>query len=214
MEKSVSEIRREYTRYVLDKEHVNANPFNQFSRWFHEAVVAKLPEPNAMTLATASRQGMPSARIVLLKGFDETGFVFYTNYLSRKGRQLAENPHAALVFYWLEVERQVRIEGPVTKISQAESETYFYSRPLGSRLGALASRQSQVVESRQILERRFEEFGARYTDGNVPMPEHWGGYRLSPVMMEFWQGRESRLHDRLRYTRQEDGGWLIERLEP
>lgn len=214
MEKPLSEIRREYTRYVLDKEHVNANPFNQFSRWFHEAVVAKLPEPNAMTLATAGRDGMPSARIVLLKGFDETGFVFYTNYLSRKGRQLAENPHAALVFYWLELERQVRIEGTVTQVSRAESETYFRSRPLGSRLGALASRQSQVADNRKVLEKRFEEFGAQYADGNVPMPEHWGGYRLAPLMVEFWQGRESRLHDRLCYTRQEQGDWLIERLEP
>lgn len=214
MTKSLAEIRREYTRYVLDKEHADSNPIRQFSRWFHEAVVAELPEVNAMTLATAGRDGRPAARIVLLKGFDETGFVFYTNYLSRKGQQLAENPHAALVFFWLELERQVRIEGAVAKTSREESEAYFRRRPLGSRLGALASRQSQVVESRQILEKRFEEFGARYADAHVPMPEHWGGYRLAPVMMEFWQGRQSRLHDRLRYTRQADGGWLIERLEP
>lgn len=166
-----------------------------------------------MTLATADKDGRPSARIVLMKSFDEQGFVFYTNYDSRKGQELAENPRACLLFYWSPLWRQVRIEGAVEKVSEAESEEYFHSRPLGSKLGAWASDQSQPVESREQLEKQFEEFNSKFAD-NVPRPPHWGGYRLRPDVIEFWQGRENRLHDRLRYTLQKDGSWLIERLAP
>ena len=166
-----------------------------------------------MTLATADKDGRPSARIVLLKSFDEQGFVFYTNYDSRKGQELAENPRACLLFYWSPLWRQVRIEGTVEKVSEAESEEYFHSRPLGSKLGAWASDQSQPVESREQLEKQFEESNLKFAD-NVPRPPRWGGYRLRPDVIEFWQGRENRLHDRLRYTVQKDDGWLIERLAP
>lgn len=166
-----------------------------------------------MTLATASRDAKACARIVLLKSFDERGFVFYTNYHSRKGRELSENPRACLLFYWSPLWRQVRIEGDIEKVSEAESDEYFHSRPLGSKLGAWASDQSQAVESRGELEERFEDFGGKFGE-NVPRPPHWGGYRVKPDVIEFWQGRENRLHDRLRYTRQGDGGWLIDRLAP
>ena len=214
MTKSLAELRREYALGALTRQTVDPDPFGQFGRWLQEAMNAQLLEPNAMTLATVGRGGRPSARVVLLKGFDEQGFVFYTNYLSDKGRQWADNPNAALTFLWKELERQVRIEGSVSKVSQRESEAYFRTRPKESQLGALASNQSEVVENRQILEMRFAELSVKYADDEVPIPAHWGGYRLSPMVLEFWQGRPSRLHDRLRYRRLSDGGWLIERLEP
>jgi len=198
---------------ALSKASADPNPIQQFKRWYDEAIAAGIPEPDAMTLATATKAGKPSARIVLLKSFDERGFVFYTNYESRKARELAENPYACLVAYWLAVKRQVRIEGTVEKISERESDDYFRTRPLGSKLGAWASNQSEIVENRESLERRFAELAKRYGD-DVPRPPHWGGYRLRPSSMEFWQGRENRLHDRLRYDLQENGRWLIERLGP
>ncbi len=198
---------------ALSKATVDASPIRQFGSWYEEALAVAVPEADAMTLATATREGAPSSRIVLLKSFDDLGFVFYTNYESRKGKELAENAQASLLFYWLPLKRQVRIEGTVEKVAEAESEEYFHSRPLGSKLGAWASDQSDVVESRAELEKRFEEFGWKFGD-NIPRPPHWGGYRVKPNMIEFWQGRENRLHDRLRYMRQVDGSWLIERLGP
>ena len=198
---------------ALTKANSNPNPIEQFQKWYEEAWTAEIPEADAMTLATATIDGQPSARVVLLKSFDERGFVFYTNYQSRKGRELAENPRACLVAYWMSVKRQVRIEGAVEKISPEESESYFRTRPLGSKIGAWTSQQSDVVENREILERRFAELAKRYGE-DVPRPPHWGGYRLRPTEIEFWQGRENRLHDRLRYRLHEDGSWLIERLGP
>jgi pyridoxamine 5'-phosphate oxidase len=200
---------------ALTRASADANPIRQFERWFSEASGSGMSEQDAtsMTLATASRDAKACARIVLLKGFDERGFVFYTNYHSRKGRELSENPRACLLFYWSPLWRQVRIEGDIEKVSEAESDEYFHSRPLGSKLGAWASDQSQAVESRGELEERFEDFGGKFGE-NVPRPPHWGGYRVKPDVIEFWQGRENRLHDRLRYTRQGDGGWLIDRLAP
>ena len=214
MSKSIAELRHEYALDALNKADVDPDPLRQFHIWFEAAIAAELPEPNAMTLATSDRTGRPYARVVLLKDCDATGFVFFTNYRSDKGRQLAENPRAALVFLWLELERQVRIEGLVSQIAPAESEAYFRTRPRESRLGALASRQSQIVANRQILDDRFAQLEAQYPDDNIPMPNQWGGYRLRPEMLEFWQGRHGRMHDRLRYRRQGDDCWLLERLEP
>lgn len=214
MTSHVANLRRNYTRAGLNESETDPNPLIQFQTWFDQALNAELPEPNAMTLATADSQGRPSARIVLLKGLDDTGFVFYTNYKSYKAKQLAENPAAALVFWWAELERQIRIEGTVEKVSPAESEEYFASRPFGSQLGAWASPQSRVIESRRVLEEKSWELEQKYANQEIPKPPHWGGYRLLPTEIEFWQGRPNRLHDRLRYRQQEDGSWLRERLAP
>jgi pyridoxamine 5'-phosphate oxidase len=214
MNSSIADLRRDYTLHGLHEAEVDANPFQQFQVWFDQAVAATLPEPNAMTLATATSEGIPSARVVLLKGFDTRGFVFYTNYHSRKGQELAQNPQAALVFWWAELERQVRIEGRIEKVSDQETETYFHSRPVDSQLGAWASHQSQVIGSREELEQRLDGLKAQYENQVVPRPPHWGGYRLSPRAIEFWQGRPSRLHDRLIYKRLDDTRWTLERLSP
>jgi pyridoxamine 5'-phosphate oxidase len=210
---TVSSLRRDYARASLSEADVDADPIRQFGLWLQEAMAAEVPDPTAMTLATATPDGRPSARVVLLKGFDAGGFTFYTNDESRKGRELAANPHAALVFYWPELERQVRVEGAVTPAGDAESDAYFASRPLGSRLGAWASPQSEVIAGREVLDRAVAELAARF-GGEVPRPPHWGGYRVSPDAVEFGQGRPSRLHDRLRYARRPEGGWLRERLAP
>lgn len=198
----------------LSEASVDPDPIKQFARWFGDASAAGLKLPNAMTLATATPDGVPSARVVLLKEFDENGFVFYTNYDSQKGRELELNPHAALCFYWTELDRQVRIRGRVTKTTREESSDYFHTRPVDSQLGAWASRQSSVIASRDVLEEKMRELVREYEGGEVPLPPYWGGYRLAPDVIEFWQNRPSRLHDRLRYTRQPDGAWLIERLSP
>jgi pyridoxamine 5'-phosphate oxidase len=212
---SISDLRRDYARARLDEADVSHDPFVEFARWFAEAQEAQVPDANAMTLATATADGSPSARIVLLKAFDERGFVFFTDYRSRKGAELEANPRAALVFYWAELDRQVRITGGVGLASAEESERYFRSRPLGSRLGAWASHQSLVIPGRAALEADLREVEARFADGDVPLPAHWGGYRVVPDTIEFWQGRESRLHDRIRYVREKGGkGWRVERLSP
>jgi len=212
---SIADLRREYARARLDEADVSHDPLVEFARWFAEAQDAQLPDPNAMTLATATADGAPSARIVLLKGFDERGFVFYTDYRSRKGAELEANPRAALVLYWSELDRQVRITGGVALASREESERYFKSRPLGSRLGAWASHQSRVIPGRAALESDLRTMEDRFEDGDVPLPAHWGGYRVVPDTIEFWQGRESRLHDRIRYVREGGGkGWRVERLSP
>ena len=209
---SSADLRREYTMDGLSEAGALPDPFAQFERWFRNAIDADLPLPNAMTLATATPQGAPDARVVLLKSIDGGGFVFYTNYLSRKGNELEANAAACLVFLWTELERQVRIEGRVQKVTTGESDAYFASRPLGARLSAWASAQSEPVSGREQLERALEAAESRYGD-DPPRPPHWGGYRLIPAAIEFWQGRENRLHDRLLYRRA-DGGWKIERLAP
>lgn len=209
----LADLRRSYVLYSLDESDVAPDPIQQFQRWFDEALTAKMPEPNAMTLATVDAEGQPSARIVLLKGLDANGFTFFTNYESRKGIDLAANPRAALLFHWMQLERQVRIEGIVEKVADNESDMYYASRPLGSRLGAWASEQSRAVAGRHVLEEREAEYRARFGE-NPPRPSHWGGYRLVPKSMEFWQGRPSRLHDRISYRQEPDGRWQIVRLSP
>ncbi|MBA3346487.1 MAG: pyridoxamine 5'-phosphate oxidase [Gemmatimonadales bacterium] len=211
---SIADLRREYARARLDEAEVSPDPITEFARWFAEAQEAQVPEPNAMTLATATAAGAPSARIVLLKAFDERGFVFFSDYRSRKGAELEGNPRAALVLYWGELERQVRIAGTVSLTSREDSELYFRTRPLGSRLGAWASHQSQVITGREVLEERLREVESRFADAEVPLPPYWGGYRVEPEAIEFWQGRQSRLHDRIRYARAGDGSWKVERLSP
>lgn len=210
----IANMRKEYIGGGLFEADVDADPLRQFEKWFEQAMTAQLPEPNAMTLATATPDGQPSARTVLLKGIDASGFTFFTNYDSRKGREIAANANAALLFFWPELQRQVRIEGTVERVAEAESDAYFRSRPLGSRLGACASQQSEVIPGRDVLEARVRELLQRYPDGNVPRPPHWGGYRVRPVSIEFWQGRPDRLHDRLRYQRMQPDGWRLERLSP
>ena len=207
-------MRQEYTRDTLNESAVHGDPIPQFRAWFDEVLEAGILEPNAMVLATVSPKGRPSARVVLLKGFDDRGFTFFTNYESRKGRELEDNPFAALVFFWADLERQVRVEGRVERVSESESDAYFASRPRGARLGAWASRQSEVVPGREELEDRLLELERRYPDGEIPRPPLWGGYRVIPDAIEFWQGRPNRLHDRLLYRRQEGGSWRIERLSP
>src|SRR3712207_175854 len=209
----VARLREEYTRSGLRECDVDPSPIEQFRGWFGEALAAGLHEPNAMTLATATSDGRPSARVVLLKGFDQRGFVFYTNYDGRKSRELEANPRAALVFYWGELERQVRVEGRVSRVPDIESDAYFAGRPRGSQLGAWASQQSRPVRDRGALESRLRELEDEYEGREVPRPAFWGGYRVEPETMEFWQGRENRLHDRLRYRLTEEG-WGIERLQP
>jgi len=210
---SLADLRRSYTLAGLRRVELDADPIQQFQKWLQQALDAQLLEPTAMTLATADQNGRPSARIVLLKGLDERGFIFFTNYESRKGRELAENPNASLVFYWAELERQVRVSGTASRISREESENYFKSRPRGHRLGAWVSTQSDVITNRAVLEERLKQLEAKYP-GDVPLPPYWGGYVLSPVEIEFWQGRPNRLHDRFRYGKQADATWLIERLAP
>jgi len=207
-------LRREYLAQPLRKSDVTSNPFKQFERWFEEAINAQVLDPNAMTLATATKDGKPSCRIVLLKGFDKNGFIFYTNYKSRKAKELSENPYAALSFYWSEINRQVRIRGKVSKVSAKESEKYFHSRPKDSQIGALASPQSDIIKNRNMLEQEFAKLAKKYEKAKAPRSKHWGGYILKPLEFEFWQGRPSRLHDRVLYTRKKNKRWEIERLAP
>jgi pyridoxamine 5'-phosphate oxidase len=210
----VARLRKEYTRAGLKESDAASGPIEQFRNWFDEALAADLHEPNAMTLATATPDGRPSARVVLLKGLDERGFVFYTSYEGRKGGELETNPYCALVFYWGELERQVRVEGRASRVSEEESDEYFGSRPRGSRLGAWASEQSRPVEGRGALEERLRGLEAEYEGREVPRPPFWGGYQVEPEVIEFWQGRENRLHDRLVYRRSDNGEWGRERLQP
>ncbi|NCY01671.1 MAG: pyridoxamine 5'-phosphate oxidase [Planctomycetia bacterium] len=215
MEPRLTHARKEYEQDALDESHVDRDPIRQFAAWYDAAVAAGILEPEAMTLATATPDGRPSARIVLLRGFDTRGFCFFTNYESRKGRELEANPHAALTFHWATLERQVRIEGRVERTTEAESDSYFTSRPSTSRIGAWSSPQSAVIADRTTLEQLFDRFRAAHPDdAAIPRPEHWGGYRLVPERIEFWQGRPSRLHDRLRFSRETADTWRIERLAP
>ncbi len=211
---SIADLRKEYQFQSLSKKEVAAEPIQQFEKWWNEAVLAQILEVNAMTLATSSSDGIPSARIVLLKGFTEKGFTFFTNYNSFKGQHLAENPRACLVFFWKELERQVRITGVVEKVSEKESDEYFSSRPPGSRIGAWASPQSQIIENRAWLKAAEDNFQQKFTGVDIKRPIHWGGYIVKPICIEFWQGRPSRLHDRIQYMLLETGTWKIERLAP
>lgn len=214
----IFEFRNEYLKGGLEKQQLNANPYEQFKLWFDNACQCKVAEPNAMVVSTVDTTGMPNARVVLLKSWDERGFVFYTNYTSAKSRELDANPKAALTFCWFDLERQIRIRGEVEKVSTSESLRYFLSRPFGSRLGAWVSHQSSVISSRSLLEMQFDKMKRKFADGKIPLPDFWGGYRIKPSSFEFWQGRENRLHDRFEYTPivGETGAqtWKIERLAP
>ncbi len=210
---NIADLRKSYEKAELSESASHADPLKQFDQWLNEAIKGEVPEPNAMTVATVGADLRPTTRVVLIKGYDERGIVWYTNYHSQKGRQLAGNPYAALQFHWVELERVVRIEGIVEKVSAEESDAYFHSRPLDSRIGAWASPQSEVIDSRAVLVANAAKYGAQFLL-NPPRPPHWGGYRLKPDTWQFWQGRKSRLHDRLRYSLQDDGNWLRERLAP
>ena len=214
MSASIAELRKEYSTTPLDRAHLYDDPFALFEQWFDDARRAAVPEPNAMTLATVSADGRPSARVVLLKGVNDRGFTFFTNFESRKGRDLDDTGRAALVFWWQEIERQVRAEGTVERVSDAEADAYFASRPRDSRIGAWASPQSRPIVNRAVLERNWAALKAQFDGRDVPRPPHWGGYRLLPEAVEFWKGRAGRLHDRFLYTRAEDGGWRVQRLAP
>ena len=211
---NIAAIRKDYKLQTLNESDVDSNPVRQFDRWWQDAINGAVDEVNAFTLATATTQGKPSARILLLKGYDDNGFVFFTNYTSNKGHQLAHNPEVAMVFFWKELERQVRIEGVAEKVSAEESDAYFLSRPAGSRIGAWASPQSKVIEKRQVIEENVTKYETMFGTENIPRPVHWGGYRVMPTMIEFWQGRSNRLHDRIQYCLQKDNTWTIERLAP
>jgi pyridoxamine 5'-phosphate oxidase len=209
----INTLRHDFLKQTLDEKDINKNPVSQFEKWFKEAIDSKVNEPNAMSVSTVNKEGKPSSRIVLLRNFNETGFVFYTNYKSRKGEEANENVHAALLFFWPELERQVRIEGVLKKQTSEQSDLYFNARPRGSKLGAWTSEQSKVIASRKILDEEYERLSKKYPDENVPRPPHWGGYVLQPLNIEFWQGRPSRLHDRILFTK-ENNNWRIERLAP
>ncbi len=211
---AIQNLRLDYRSASLNEEDIDQNPYNQFEKWFQEALNAKVVEPNAMTLATSKANGIPSARIVLLKEFTEEGFVFYTNYNSQKGKEIAESPYAALVFFWADLERQVRIEGVVERVSDDESAEYFKTRPRASQLGALTSAQSETIPNRKVLEDKLESLTEKYVDKEVEKPAHWGGYRVIPNRIEFWQGRRSRLHDRIIYVQDKSQSWKFERLSP
>ena len=214
MNKSIADIRKDYQLQSLLETDVADNPFEQFNRWWDDAIKSELDEVNAMTLATASATGMPSARIVLLKSVSADGFVFFTNYNSHKGKELLENPFGCLVFFWKELERQIRITGTIEKVSAAESDEYFYSRPVGSRIGAWASPQSSVIPSRETIETNIEKYEQEFAGTEIARPPHWGGYIVKPTLIEFWQGRPNRLHDRIQYTKQQEGSWKFDRLAP
>lgn len=213
MEKRIADLRQDYQLQSLEEDQVSADPLIQFKKWWDEVLESQVVEANAMTLATATKMGKPSARIVLLKGLSESGFIFFTNYESHKGIEMAENPQASLVFFWKEMERQVRVEGQVEKVGASESDEYFKSRPEGSKIGAWASPQSKVIPSRDVLEKNVMDTSEKFAGKEIERPDHWGGYILKPKLIEFWQGRPSRLHDRIQYT-SVTGGWKIERLAP
>ena len=210
----IAALRQDYLAHGLRRADLDPDPIKQFGKWFEEAAAADIRDVNAMSLATATPTGNPSVRIVLLKAVSERGFVFYTNYQSEKGNQLAENPRASLNFFWVELERQIRINGAVEKTSREESEEYFHLRPVGSQLGAWTSAQSEVIANREMLETELAKVTKKFADGTIPLPPHWGGYRVVPETIEFWQGRTNRLHDRFRYRRQDADSWIIERLAP
>jgi pyridoxamine 5'-phosphate oxidase len=214
MSTSIADMRKEYSRQSLEVSDVNADPVVQFQRWFDEATRSELPEPNAMHLSTVTREGKAAGRIVLLKGIEDGAFVFYTNYQSRKGQQMKQAPWVSLTFFWAELERQVRIEGSVDKLPAEQSTAYFHSRPRGSQIGAWVSPQSEVIPDRTFLVNRLEELEKQFEGQEVPRPEHWGGYAVRAEMVEFWQGRPNRLHDRIRYSQGAEGQWIIERLAP